>query len=103
MFNALVSSIPVVGNIYNAIAGEGLVAVNYSLSGDLENPDVSVNPLSALTPGFLRGFFSIFDSNDAETQKRRKETQEALDKLESQIDAVKAPQPLPSPPEKRND
>ncbi len=34
--------------------GEGLLGFNYSLGGTAENPDVSVNPLSALAPGFLR-------------------------------------------------
>jgi hypothetical protein len=35
-------------------------AASYTLAGPLENPDVSVNPLTALTPGFLRGLFGIF-------------------------------------------
>ncbi|SFS48225.1 AsmA-like C-terminal region [Sulfitobacter marinus] len=34
--------------------GEGLLGFNYSLGGTAENPDVSVNPLSGLAPGFLR-------------------------------------------------
>lgn len=37
--------------------GEGLVGFNYSLGGTAQNPDVSVNPLSALAPGFLRDIF----------------------------------------------
>lgn len=37
--------------------GEGLVGFNYSLGGTAQNPDVSVNPLSALAPGFLREIF----------------------------------------------
>ena len=37
--------------------GEGLVGFNYTLGGTAQNPDVSVNPLSALTPGFLRDIF----------------------------------------------
>jgi len=31
------------------------------VTGPLGNPNVVVNPLSALTPGFLRGLFKIFD------------------------------------------
>jgi hypothetical protein len=30
------------------------------LKGKLDDPEVVVNPLSALTPGFLRGVFGIF-------------------------------------------
>ncbi len=37
--------------------GEGLVGFNYSLGGTAQEPSVSVNPLSALAPGFLRDIF----------------------------------------------
>jgi hypothetical protein len=37
--------------------GEGLVGFNYTLGGTAKNPAVSVNPLSALAPGFLRDLF----------------------------------------------
>ena len=40
--------------------GGGLFAANYSLRGSLSDPSVSVKPLSALTPGFLRGLFGNF-------------------------------------------
>jgi hypothetical protein len=32
------------------------------MSGDMEKPQISVNPLSALAPGFLRRLFGIFDN-----------------------------------------
>lgn len=37
--------------------GEGLIGFNYSLSGNAKSPKVSVNPLSALTPGMFRDIF----------------------------------------------
>ncbi|MFB9150640.1 YhdP family protein [Roseovarius ramblicola] len=37
--------------------GEGLIGFNFTLRGDADDPDVTVNPLSALTPGFLREMF----------------------------------------------
>jgi hypothetical protein len=37
--------------------GEGLIGFNYRLSGTAKAPLVSVNPLSALTPGILRDVF----------------------------------------------
>ncbi|MDZ7710926.1 MAG: DUF3971 domain-containing protein [Roseovarius sp.] len=37
--------------------GEGLVGVNFTLRGASEDPAVTVNPLSALAPGFLREMF----------------------------------------------
>jgi hypothetical protein len=35
-------------------------AASYTVRGPLDNPEISVNPLSALTPGFLRGLFGLF-------------------------------------------
>jgi hypothetical protein len=37
--------------------GEGLFGFNYRLSGSTDNPKVSVNPLSVLTPGMFRELF----------------------------------------------
>jgi len=37
--------------------GEGLFGFTYRMSGDPDNPQVSVNPLSILTPGMFRDIF----------------------------------------------
>lgn len=37
--------------------GEGLFGFNYALTGTAKDPQVSVNPLSILTPGMFRGIF----------------------------------------------
>lgn len=42
---------------------EGLFAARFELTGDLADPDVSVNPLSIVTPGPLRRFFDLFDDD----------------------------------------
>jgi hypothetical protein len=61
--NSILGRIPVLGwLITGGEKGGGVVAFNFSMTGSLSNPDVSVNPLSALTPGFLRQIFSIFDA-----------------------------------------
>lgn len=61
VLNSFLGRIPLLGRLFSAEAGGGLVAVNYTLRGPVGNPSVTVNPLSALTPGFLRGLFHIFD------------------------------------------
>ncbi len=43
-------------------------AMNYSLSGPIDNPTVVANPLSVLTPGILRGMFGLFDRAPSESQ-----------------------------------
>lgn len=50
--------IPVLGAILSGGRGEGILAMTFQVRGSLEDPAFSVNPLSILTPGFLRGVFS---------------------------------------------
>ena len=38
--------------------GGGLIGVSYSVKGLLPNPEVSVNPLSAIAPGAARNLFN---------------------------------------------
>jgi hypothetical protein len=59
-FNNLLGNIPLVGKLFSPERGGGVFAASYTLRGGLEDPDVSVNPLTALTPGFLRGLFQLF-------------------------------------------
>lgn len=58
LLNQILGNIPVLGPILTGGEGEGLVAFTYKVQGNLEEPEVSVNPLSALAPGFLRTLFS---------------------------------------------
>lgn len=59
-FNSLLGNIPLVGRLFSPERGGGVFAAGYTVRGPLDDPDVSVNPLSALTPGFLRGLFGLF-------------------------------------------
>lgn len=57
MLNSLLGNIPLLGRLFSPETGGGLFAATWRLSGPLDDPQVSVNPLAALTPGFLRGIF----------------------------------------------
>ncbi len=59
-FNSLLGKIPLVGGVFRNEEGGGLFAARYTIEGSLNDPSVFVNPLSMLTPGFLRGIFGIF-------------------------------------------
>ena len=59
--NSIIGKIPLIGALAGG-EGEGLIGFNFSVKGNYDEPDVGVNPLSGLTPGFLRGIFSGFDS-----------------------------------------
>jgi len=68
--NRILGEIPLLGPILTGGEGEGLFAVTYHMTGDLGDPEVSVNPLSILTPGFLRGLFSAIGGGDGDDQPR---------------------------------
>lgn len=55
--NKMISGIPLVGTILTAGGEQPLFAFTYSIKGPTSAPRVSVNPLSALTPGILREVF----------------------------------------------
>jgi uncharacterized protein YhdP len=62
----VIGEIPLIGRILTGGEGEGLFAATYRADGPLDDPRVSVNPLAALAPGFLRGLFNIFDGGGEE-------------------------------------
>jgi hypothetical protein len=69
MVNNLLSAIPLIGDVLTGGDGGGVLAVAYTITGDLNKPKVSVNPASLLTPGFLRNLFfgGSDDSDEAAT------------------------------------
>jgi len=60
--NNVLGHVPLVGKILTGGEGQGVFAARYSITGLDTKPDVSVNPLSILTPGFLRNVFDVFDT-----------------------------------------
>ena len=55
--NSIIGNIPLIGSLLLGGEGQGLFAANYRVTGSAGDPQVSVNPLSALAPGFLRRLF----------------------------------------------
>lgn len=66
--NSIIGRIPVLGGLLVGGEGQGLFAINYGVSGSLDDPSISVNPLSVLTPGFLRGLFGAFDGGGGDAE-----------------------------------
>jgi hypothetical protein len=58
--NSILNNIPLIGTLLGG-AGSGIFAATYRMTGSLDDPDIMVNPLATLTPGFLRGLFGIFE------------------------------------------
>lgn len=60
LVNQVITNIPLLGQILGG-KDSGLFAMNYTIRGNLDEPDVTVNPLSALVPGGVQKLFSIPD------------------------------------------
>ncbi len=50
MVNRLLGYIPIIGDLITGGKGQGFLAVAYKINGNLSNPNISVNPISLLTP-----------------------------------------------------
>jgi hypothetical protein len=57
--NNAFAQVPLFGPLLGGGQYEGLFAVNFRVSGDASAPTLSVNPLSAVAPGFLRRLFGV--------------------------------------------
>lgn len=79
--NSLVGKIPLLGSIIVGGEGKGLIALNYTVKGSMDAPDVMVNPLSVLTPGFLRGIFDVFDEPAPSKEKLQDLERKITDKM----------------------
>jgi Protein of unknown function/AsmA-like C-terminal region len=64
MLNSILGNIPVIGNLLQGGEGQGIFAAGFHTSGPLDDPKISVNPLSALAPGALRNLF-LFEGSSS--------------------------------------
>ena len=62
MINSILANIPVI----NKIIGDGIIAVTYDVDGTLEEPKVTVNPLTVFVPGIFRKAFKEFDNENSD-------------------------------------
>ena len=56
--SGFVGKIPVLKHVLTSGDGQGIIALDYTVTGNLEKPEVKVNPGSLLTPGALRDIFN---------------------------------------------
>ena len=74
--NSLLGNIPVIGDLLTGgEEGGGVFAAAYTVQGPIEAATITVNPLAALAPGFLRNLFSIFDGASEPGQEVGKMTE----------------------------
>ena len=71
---AIVGNIPLVGEILVGGEGDGVFAATYRVDGTFDEPTVTINPIAALAPGFLRNLFSFLgdgEPTDDDAMERR--------------------------------
>jgi len=82
MLNSIIGKIPLLGDVIVGEKNSGLFAARFTVSGDLKNPNFTVNPLSMLTPGPFRRIFDLpggrRGTNEAEVPGRSPELNRAL-------------------------
>lgn len=60
--NTFIGSIPLVGSLLSGKDGT-VFAANYSITGDIDNPNININPLSALSPNSIKELMSAVFGN----------------------------------------
>jgi hypothetical protein len=60
--NATLGKIPVLRDLFSGRGNLGVLGIDFSVSGALAQPDVSVHPLQSLTPNIVRRFTDMFRS-----------------------------------------
>ena len=63
LISGIIQKIPFFGKILIGNEGEGILAVEYSMSGDQENPDVSSNPLTIFKPRLFQRTVDFLNNN----------------------------------------
>ena len=61
--NNLFGRLPILGGILGGGNKGGLIGVTFRLTGDIENPTLVVNPISAIAPGIFRRIFEFQAAN----------------------------------------
>jgi hypothetical protein len=57
--NAVLGGFPLIGDILTGRNNEGMFGITFAVNGRTSNPDVAVNPMALLAPGFLRQAFEF--------------------------------------------
>ena len=57
--NAAISIVPIIGDLLSGRNGEGIFGITFAVQGATSSPNVLVNPISVVAPGFLRQLFEF--------------------------------------------
>ncbi|HEY9081109.1 AsmA-like C-terminal region-containing protein [Magnetovibrio sp.] len=98
VINALLGKIPIIGELFTGPEkGGGLFAATYTMKGVGENVEITVNPLSALAPGLLRGIFTGSDKEKEIPEKAAPQTVPAPQEPQKSQEPLTPPSPKAAP------
>ena len=63
LVNAIVQNVPIIGPIIIGDEGEGLFSIDFSLKGDVDDPEVSSNPLTIIKTRIIERALEILNLN----------------------------------------
>ena len=63
--NSMLGAVPILGDLLVSKKGEGVFGLTYAMKGNLNEPELAVNPLSVLTPGIFRRIFEFATPKEA--------------------------------------
>jgi hypothetical protein len=66
--NSFLGAVPVLGDLLVSKQGEGIFGLTYAMKGNLNEPSISLNPLSVLTPGIFRRIFEFSPAKEPVAQ-----------------------------------
>ncbi len=69
-FNSVLGVVPLLGDLLKGRDNEGVFGITYAVQGKTSNPDVIVNPVSMLAPGFLRQIFEFEQGPEQQAPRR---------------------------------
>ena len=68
LVNAIIQNVPIIGPIIIGNEGEGLFSIDFSLTGDVDNPEVSSNPLTIIKPRIIERALESINLNQVNQQ-----------------------------------
>jgi hypothetical protein len=92
--NSILGEVPLLGPLIVGRKGEGIFGFTYRIRGSADNPDVLVNPLSVVAPGFLRRLFEFGSQVPDKKEKAETGQSEAPAPDTAEKPAEKAPAPV---------
>ena len=62
--NAIIQKLPIIGNILVGGEGEGMFSIDFTLTGDQDDPDVNSVPLSIIKPRIIERAVELVETSN---------------------------------------